>query len=56
MGMKIILIVVGIAVFAIGILGAGIPSLEIGSVPLWLAIVEVVIGAAAILAGTIAKK
>ncbi|MBA7558730.1 hypothetical protein ES708_00337 [subsurface metagenome] len=54
--MKIILIIVGVAVFALGILGAGIPGMAIGSVPLWMALVEMVIGAAAILAGAIAKE
>ena len=54
--MKIILIIVGAAIFALGILGAGIPGMAIGSVPLWMALVEMVIGAAAILAGAIAKE
>jgi len=56
MSVKIILILVGVVMFAMGILGAGIPGMAIGSVPLWMAIVEMVIGAAAILAGAIAKE
>lgn len=53
--MKIILILVGIVMFAMGILGAGIPYLEISAEPIWLAIIKMVIGVAAILAGAIAR-
>jgi len=56
MSVKIILILVGVVMFTMGILGAGIPGIAIGSVPIWMAIVEMVIGVAAILAGAIAKK
>ena len=56
MSLKIILIIVGVVMLVMGILGAGIPGLAIGSVPLWMAIVEMVIGVAAILAGAMAKK
>lgn len=56
MSLKIMLIIVGVFMLAMGILGAGIPALAISSQPLWLAIVEMVIGVAAILAGAMAKK
>ena len=56
MSLKIMLIIVGVFMLAIGILGAGIPALAISAQPIWLAIVEMVIGVAAILAGAMAKK
>ena len=56
MGSKIILIVVGILVLAIGIPGA-ISAVTMMSIqPLWLAFVTIAIGVIALLAGIMAKK
>ena len=56
MGSKVILIIVGILVLAIGVLGA-IPAVTMVSIaPLWAAFVAIAIGVIALLAGIMAKK
>jgi hypothetical protein len=51
---RIILMIVGFIVFIMGILGA-IPDLEIGTEPIWHAILKIIIGLIAIILAYINK-
>jgi len=52
---RIVLIIVGIIVLIMGIMGI-IPGLEMGSEPVWHAILKIVVGAFGLIVGLIDKK
>jgi uncharacterized membrane protein HdeD (DUF308 family) len=52
---KVVLIIIGIIVLIMGIMGL-VPGLEIGSEPMWHAILKTVIGAFGLVVGLADKK